>query len=430
VINKYLDIALKQFAKIRSSRFFQVFFWDVLSKGADFALLPVYLKILSQEEYGYYTYIIYIVTTVSGIVKLGIDTAVSKMYYETDIVDRGKMLFSANSIWFAFFIALFSLCLFTGIDKIVFSNLINISESNYLKIRIFIFAFIFFNLIQNTINVFFVIDENALTYQKYNLMRTVIGNGIVISLILLFGHGNKANFRLSIEPIVFLVSFIPLILIFLKKMVFKFDALALKQGLRIGLPMAGTLFVGLVYNISDKYFLQKSDGYDTLAVYNLAIFLTLPISLIFSSFNTIWLPKFLQQKSSQTNFKMSNSYFFKLSVIYLFLLIFLEIGFFIGINFTQIGADYALLLYIFPFIFIGKIADNLIQLYNNFIICWGKTSFNFIVSGIFSILTLILNYIFIPMWGLNAAVVLLLIIALARLLVFFVFVKINVNSLA
>ena len=411
------------FKMLRSSNFFKVFVWDVLSKGTDFALLPIYLKILSQQEYGFYTYTLYIITTISGIIKLGIDTSVSKMYYEQDKYERGKMLFSANIIWIIFFCFLFLLGALTGLDTRLFTELMNISTSDYSQVRIFIFAFILFNLVQTTLNVFFVIDDNAITYQKYNLIRTLGGNLVVIGLLLFVAKGDKAYFRLYLEPILFLVSFIPLVIIFIKRMIFKIDWKVVKHSLEIGLPMVGTLIVGVVYNLSDKYYLQKSSGFATLAVYNLAIFLTLPVTLIFMSFNTIWLPNFFKEKSSSINLKKTNRYFVQLSIFYLVLMFLIQFILLIGLKIKILNRSYENIVYVFPFVFISRISDILLQLYNNFIISWGKTVFNLTVSIFFGVIIFSLNYTIIPLWGLNGAILILLFTSLLRLLIFYFFVK-------
>ena len=423
MIERKIKVIIDYFKTLRSSKFFKVFAWDVLSKGTDFALLPIYLKVLSQEEYGFYTYTLYIITTISGIVKLGVDTSVSKMYYEQDKYERGKMLFSANIIWIIFFCLLFLFAITTGSDTRLFTELMNISISDYNQIKIFIFAFILFNLVQTTLNVFFVIDDNAIIYQKYNLIRTLGGNLVVIVLLLFVSKGDKAYFRLYLEPILFLVSFIPLIIIFIKRMTFKIDWKIVKHSLEIGLPMMGTLIVAVVYNLSDKYYLQKSSGFETLAVYNLAIFLTLPVSLIFMSFNTVWLPKFFQEKSSNINLIKSNKYFIRLTIFYLALMIFTQTLLVVGLKTNMLSNSYKNIVYIFPFIFISRVFDVLLQLYNNFIISWGKTVFNLTASLFFGISTLSLNYTIIPIWGLSGAILILLVTSLTRLLIFYFFVK-------
>lgn len=415
----------KVYTNITSSSFIKVFTWDILSKGADFAILPIYLKILSQEEYGLYTYLLYIITSIANILKLGIDTAVSKMYYETEKYNRSKMLFSANSLWVAFFIAFCGVSFFSGFDKILFCDLLNVKYEIYIKINIFIFVFIFFNLIQNTLNVFFVINEDANTYQRYNLLRTIIGNGVIIGILFFFESDNKVNLRLSIEPFVYILSFFPLIYIYLKKMIFKIDINVILDSLKIGLPMVGTVVVGLFLNISDKYFLQKSHGYSAIAIYNLSIFLTLPVSLIFNSFQTVWFPKFLQMKSYKLKYMYSNKYAINLFFLFILILLLVWLVIFFCINFKILPKEYTSIIYFFPLVFISKIAENLSHLYNNFIVIWGKTYFNFITSVSFSAVIILLNYLIIPGFGIWGAVFVFLLLSITRIIVFFFYVKKN-----
>ncbi len=428
MINQYVSLLKNELIKIKDSKFFKVLILDVLSKGSDFLFLPIYLKLLTQEEFGIYTFILYIITTASGIIKLGMDTAASKMYYETERFDRSKMLFSVNSIWFALFILITGISLTTGIDKFVFIDLLNIPLEGYIQIRYFIFIYIFFNLIQTTLNVFYVIDDNAINYQRYNFLRTFFGNSLVIFFLYFFVKENGIYFRLGLESILFSLCFIPLLYRFIKKMKFDFVWESAKHGFQIGLPMVGTLLVGVVYNLSDKYFLQQSSGYETLAVYNLAIFLTLPISLIFMSFNTIWLPKFFREKSDLINFELSNKHFRNLFIFYLVLFLILEFLIFLAQFYGLIDLGYSMLLIIFPFIYLSKVLDNLGQLYNNFIVKWGKTVFNLIITICFSILAFLLNFFFIPKFGIIGAVLVLIILAVSKLLIFYQHVKINYQN--
>lgn len=423
MIKDNVSNVVKSIENLAKSKFFKVFFWDLLSKGTDYALLPIFLKVLSQEEYGFYTYILYVITTISGIIKLGLDTAISKMYYEENNYERGTMLFSTNMIWVSFFLLILIVGKMTGWDILFFTEIVNITAFDYSQIRYFIFAFIFFNLLQTTLNVFFVIDDNIFLYQKYNLIKTIGGNIIVILLLLFIAKGNKAFFRLYLEPILFLISFIPLIIVWFKKMTLRIDFEVIRNSLSIGLPMVGTLIVGVVYNLSDKYYLQKVSGFQTLAVYNLAIFLTLPISLVFMSFNTVWLPQFFQEKSAPQNLQKTNRFFLILVVFYFFLMLLILVTLFISLKVNMLNHSYSNILYIYPFIFVSKVSDTLLQLYNNFIVSWGKTMFNFVASLFFGILTFSLNYKLIPIMGINGAILILLFISFVRLLTFYLFVK-------
>lgn len=413
---------------LKNSKFFKVFIWDILSKGAEFALLPIYLKILSKEEYGFYTYVIFIVTTVAGVINLGMDTAMSKMYYEEEKYNRGTLLFSTSTVWFSFFLIIMLFGTITGLDNQVLTGLLNIPIIDLLKIKVFIYLFIFFQLIRTTLNVFFVIDDNALVFQKYNLIRTALGNIIIITSLYFLASGNKAYARLYIEPAIYILFFLPLILLFFKKMKFKLDWKAIKHGFSIGLPMVGALAVGVVYNLSDKYYLQKNSGYESLAVYNLAIFLTLPISLVFSSFQTVWLPKFLKEKSQFERFSNTNSFLIKLVFMFAILLFLIVFVLYASFYFGILENEYKSIFVIYPLIFFAKAAEQLTQLYNNFVVVWGKTIFNLIMSMVFAAITFFFNSYFIPRSGIQAAIIILISIALIRFLSFFLFVKYNYST--
>ena len=96
---------------------------------------------------------------------------------------------------------------------------------------------------------------------------------------------------------------------------------------------------------------------------------------------------------------------------------------FVLISAGIIPKEYGLLMYTFPLIYLSKVLDNLVQIYNNFVVAWGKTMFNLIISIIFSIFTLGLNYYFIPSYGIAAAIIILTLLSLMRISTFYLFVK-------
>jgi O-antigen/teichoic acid export membrane protein len=415
-------------AQATSSKFFKVFFWDVLSKGSDFILLPVYLKLLSPKEYGFYSYVIYLIISISGVLKLGIDTAVSKLYYETDKYNRGNMLFTLHSVWFSLFFLIASICILTGLDVKLFTEVLNISPEDYLSIKYFIFIAILVGMIQATLNVFYVISDDAITFQKNNLVRIVLGNAIIIASLYFLKETNKAYFRLSLEPILFFIFFIPLLIKFIGKFNFQIDRNALRDGLSVALPMLGTLIVSIIYNISDKYFLQKASGFETLAVYNLAIVLCSPVTLIFSSFQTVWFPKFSQEKSDEARMQLSKKFSKRLIYTYIAIFVCLMIGIYIAIQMGLIEKTYLLVLSILPIVFFAKVAETLMQVFNNFVVIWGKTMFNLVSSIVFALVTFALNYYVITRFGITGAACTLLIMSILKFAAFYYFVRSQMPS--
>src|SRR6188768_2676173 len=70
---------------------------DILVKVSGIVLLPVYLLLMTQEEYGLYGYLLSIILTFSIILNFGLYIPLSKFYHDyQDTEKRGKLLFTIS----------------------------------------------------------------------------------------------------------------------------------------------------------------------------------------------------------------------------------------------------------------------------------------------------------------------------------------------
>src|SRR6185295_7601186 len=77
------------------NRLFAVLSIDILVKLAGFILLPVYLRLMTQEEYGLYSYLLSIIFTFSLVLNFGLYIPLSKYYHDYDNNhDKGKLSFT------------------------------------------------------------------------------------------------------------------------------------------------------------------------------------------------------------------------------------------------------------------------------------------------------------------------------------------------
>jgi O-antigen/teichoic acid export membrane protein len=415
-------------ARLQASTFAKVLFWDVLSKCSDFLLLPIYLAIFSPEEYGFYSYAIFVVISIASVLKLGLDTAMSKLYYEEDKYARDQMLYTLNLTWLVVFGVLSAFAIFAGLDSWFYQRVLSITPDQYTQLRYPLLAFVLFYLVQGTLNVYYVISGQAIVFQKLNLLRIVVGNILIIALLYFVSVENKAYLRLTYEPVIYLVLFLPLLYNYIKRLSANFNPAIFSVSLPIALPMLGTILVGLVYSLSDKYYLQKTNNYDTLAIYNLATVLCAPATMFFSSFQTVWFPQFSQEKSNTIRFEKSSTFIKQLLMLFAVLLVVLMIGLGIALKMHLIKPHYVLVLSILPFVYTAKVFDVLAQVYNNFVVVWGKTYFNLVLSLVFAFLVFGLNYYLIPKFGLMAAAGILLFTALAKYYIYYLFIKSHLKS--
>src|ERR1700676_5464933 len=112
-------------------RLFTVLSIDILVKLSGALLLPVYLRLMTQDEYGLYGYLISIILTFSLVLNFGLYIPLSKFYHDYDSEEKGHLLFTIFAL-----LASILLCVILPIYyfhwdyqivKVLFKNPINYS---------------------------------------------------------------------------------------------------------------------------------------------------------------------------------------------------------------------------------------------------------------------------------------------------------------
>jgi len=176
VFEKYKhNVLVKNYAK--------VFSVDILVKLSNFILLPVYLKLMTQDAYGLYTYLLAIISVFALVMNFGLYIAQSKLYQDfQDEEERGSLLFTINVMLASFLSVCLLITYFTGLDyhlvAFLFKNKIDYSSyrnSIFLAITVSVYSFMLFN--------YFLTSQSIKHVQLYNFLRLIFINGIVIALL-------------------------------------------------------------------------------------------------------------------------------------------------------------------------------------------------------------------------------------------------------
>ena len=119
------NVLVKNYAK--------VFSVDILVKLSSFILLPVYLKLMTQEAFGLYTYLLAIISSFSLVMNFGLYVAQSKLYQDFhDEGERGSLLYTINVMLLSFLSACLLITYFAGLDyrlvALLFINKIDYSS--------------------------------------------------------------------------------------------------------------------------------------------------------------------------------------------------------------------------------------------------------------------------------------------------------------
>jgi len=395
VIEKYKDnILVKNYAK--------VFSVDILVKLSNFILLPVYLKLMTQEAYGLYTYLLAIISVFALVMNFGLYIAQSKLYQDfQDEEERGSLLYTINIMLISFLSVCLLITYFAGLDyhlvAFLFKNKIDYSSyrnSIFLAITVSVYSFMLFN--------YFLTSQNIKHVQLYNFLRLIFVNGIVVSL-LYFSKSDSVMIRLKYTYLLelsFLFVFGP---IYIKAMRRKFNKTLAKKSLTLAVPVMLSAVLGLVLNFSDKFFLEKYGNFKDLAVYNLGFALAGIIPMMFMTFQNIWLPHFFKEKNLQVNKAKTFSVIIKIAIFFFLLSLLIIITFKMLLVFHIIDIKYGKVLYLLPILLLTQIFSAITPLYSNYIVFFEKTFIALFIGLPLAVGSIFLNLWLIPKYGLYGA---------------------------
>jgi len=73
-------------------RFFGLFSIDILTKASGFILLPIYLKLMTQEQFGMFGYVLSLISNIAMVLNLGLYVAQSKLFHDYQERKKNNLL--------------------------------------------------------------------------------------------------------------------------------------------------------------------------------------------------------------------------------------------------------------------------------------------------------------------------------------------------
>ena len=385
------------------NRMFAVLSIDILVKLAGFILLPVYLRLMTQDEYGLYSYLLSIIFTFSVVLNFGLYIPLSKFYHDFESEeDRGRLLFTIFSMLAVILACVIFPIYFFKWDfllvKVLFKNQIRYGEyrgSVLLALIVTICNFMLTN--------FLFTSEKIKHLQQYNILRIICINISTIAMLYLLKNQDKVRVRLETTYLVEAILFLGFIYIFIREVKARFSRKLALSGLKLALPVMLSAVFGIVINFSDKFFLEKYGSFKELSYYYLAVSCASVIPLIFASFQNAWLPLFLKEKELQKNVVKTNKLIIRLFVIFIILSCCIQFFIWVIISLGIIQNKYHETLYILPFLLSSQILAALTPVYTNYLVYFEKTHIVSITGLFVCCLSLVLSMWLIPRWGVYGA---------------------------
>lgn len=398
MIDYIKKIATKPFVK----DYFKIFSVDVLVKASGIILLPVYLKLMTQEEFGLYGYLVAIISTFALVFNLGIYTAQSKLYHEYAPEKRGEVLYTLNLILLIFIsILLASLILFDLDFPVV--NFFFKTPLNYSQYRFPVLLGVVVSVYSMMLVNFFLTSEDLKKVQIFNIARIILVNALVIGTLYFSNERDGTLTRLTYSNLVELFIIVGFASFYIRKMKPLFNKQVAIKAIAISTPILVSALLGIFINLSDRFFLEKFGTLSDLAIYNVALSIAGVVPFVFTSFQNIWLPQFLKERNFESNRARSKKMVLRLSIAFVGLSVLIIVAFKIMLIFSIIDDKYVDIMPLLPLVLITSIVSSLTGMYSNHLIYLDKLHI-IIVTGVpIAILGVILNYNLVPSYSIYGA---------------------------
>jgi O-antigen/teichoic acid export membrane protein len=385
------------------NRLFAVLSIDILVKLAGIILLPVYLRLMTQEEYGLYGYLLSIIFTFSVVLNFGLYIPLSKYYHDFEHEeDRGRLLFTIFCLLAIILtVVIFPIYFFKWdylLVKILFKNQIRYTDYRG-SVLLALIATIGNFMLTN----FLFTSEKIKQLKQYNFLRIICINSLAIIFLFLLKNQDKVRVRLEATYIVEGILFLGFIYIFIKEVRTRFSSKIALSGLKLAIPVMLSAVFGIVINFSDKFFLEKYGSFKEMSYYYLAISCAGVIPLIFNSFQNAWLPLFLKEKDLRKNVAKTNKLIVRLFAVFTILSCSIQFFVWLILSMGIIQSKYHETLYILPLLLIAQILAALTPLYTNYLVYFEKTHVVSITGLFVCCVSLGLSLLLIPRWGVYGA---------------------------
>lgn len=364
---------------------------SIITKGMTFITIPIFTRILSTADYGYYSNYATWLSLVICIATLSLYSSMgsARFDFKDDIYDY-----------------VFSILVFGTGTTAIFTGIILAFHSFFENILSLDLFYILIIMLHSAFSPALEIFQNLQRFRYKYIFVTVVTVSVnisatIISLLAVLTSDNKLQARiLGYQlPIIILNLFIYLYLIRKSKRKFLFSYC--KYAVMISLPLVVHLVSGMILNSSDKVVINYLEGPEKTAFYSVAYTVAMMEYILIASMNDAfapWLGEMLKDKNPKKVYEFSAYYVGIFAVILnLVFLIAPEVLYIFG------GQKYEEAIWIIPPVILGYFFYFLYTMYVDIEQLSKKTVGVAVGTGMAAVINLILNFIFIKRYGYIAA---------------------------
>ena len=386
-----------------------VTFADAITKGIGFLIIPVYLGLMPQHEYGEYSFIFSFVGPFSLIIGLSVYVRFIRNFCvdNADISTQEELVSTVFISLFLWLIVVNLLLFFFKSFLLDFyTALFHISE--FVDIKYYLILLLLNTGIILLYCYSLLIGRNSTKEIVVFTITKFIFTSISSILFLYFkvlGNESVLNRLFGIFIAEFIVAFTYIIFYVKPYISFEINSTILKAQLKSALPLVPAGLLSLFIVMIDRTLITEHHGLEELASYNLAMAAMMPIHMLMSATQVVWAPHLFSLNSNQLALKQTINImkisFFVMSAGVAVASALLHLA----INYGFISQEYNSVPKIIIFASFGVIASSLIHLNSNMFVHINKTHYLLFVGIIIVAINWIVNILLIPQYSFYGATI-------------------------
>jgi len=384
-----------------------VTFADAITKGIGYLLLPIYLGLMTQREFGEFSFIFIIISPLSILIGLSLYVPFIRNFcsHKSSHATRKELVstvFNSLFIWLIIIDVLFLLAKPLLINAYIsFFNVQDFADEKYYLI-------------------FLLINTGAVLLYCYSLLMSRNNSQEIVVFMLvkflfvsvislasmyfnLLGHESVLN-RLFGILIAELVVALAYIFIYVRPYVsLKINLSVLRGQFKIALPLIPLGLMGLFIVIIDRGLIAEHYGLEELANYNLAMMVLLPIQMLMSATQVAWAPHLFSLKSPKDAMRQTIKVMIVALVIMIISAGLLSLAIYLALFYNFIGFEYNSVPEIIIYAAFGVIASALIHLNSNMFVHLKKTNYQLGIGLVVLVINWSVNIALIPEYSFYGA---------------------------
>lgn len=370
---------------------------NVINAAIPFFLLPVLTNYLSTSDYGILSNFNAMASIMIPLIGINLMSSVQIQYLKEEVNDRDYL---SSGLRVVFALVVF----YTGILYLFSDQLSRLTGiPDYLLYFLGVYAV--FNLTIEVLLALWRMEDKALHYGVFRIMRTLIE----VVLILIFVVGMGYNFKGSIWGMMIAYgvgSGVALLILWNKNLLFgRYKKDYVKHVLKYGVPLIPHALSGMVIMFSDKLILTHYHGLSINGIYSVGFMVGQVIGLAQNSFNQAWVPwAFSKLKKGDASDKLHLVKITYLYFIGILLAVFI-LWLIVPVIYEFLGKEFKAGMDLVLWVALGFAFNGMYKMVSVYAFYLEKTARIALASFGAAIVNIILNFVLIPEYAAQGAAI-------------------------